>query len=184
MGDVFSLAAKAVETRLREVFVASHWQFEIVPDPMTLEEFKRLTGLTPMLALAWRGFEQSAQGRAPTGVIRFSLLIIVKNVAGRVARYLGDDAGPGLFPAMHAAIQQLHGFTAAELGTLFVTSCDPTYGENAADMALAMARIEFGGTFKFPNPEADDFKRLVSSFSAPVLPPDALPQDIITTGAP
>jgi hypothetical protein len=175
--DVFTELSKAIEARLRLAFAADKWHFEIVPDPMTVQEFERLTGMTPMLALAWRKFTQSAQGRAPSGDVTMGLTVIVKNQAGRPGRFYGDALGPGLFPAVRAAITMLHGYSVGgNCGTIDVGEAAMTYAEGAANMALAMARIEMTCFVKFPPETAEDFLRHTSTFEAPEIPDAALPQ--------
>jgi hypothetical protein len=177
--DIFSQVSIAVQRRLNEVFLPDKWRFEVCADPMTLREFQRIIGTTPTLAFAWNGFEPGNQARAVTGKARFALTIIVKNEMSPVARLVGDARGPGLWPSVQTAIKYLHGATLGDLCSLAVTKAQSAYAEGVINEAMAMARIDFETTLTFPPEPADEFLRMVNSFTAPPFPPEALPQDPI-----
>jgi len=121
--DPITLMAEAVEARLRLYFLPERWFFEIVPDPLTVDEFRSVTGNTPLLALSWRQFTpQAPAARGFKGQIGLRLTIVVKNSSRRASRFLGDARGPGLFPALCTAMTGLNGHTVAGLGTILVSA--------------------------------------------------------------
>lgn len=170
--DPFTATTQAIETRLRTVFSVAKWFFELVPHPLTTEEFRSVTGNTPLLALAWMGLSPTGSpGRRFQGRCDLRLTIIVKNQNRRSQRFLGDARGPGLFPAMAGATAVLHGYTKADLGTFFVTGIAQTYAEGFNDLSMAIATIDLTidlalGDYLGAAAQEPDFLRLLSNFSA------------------
>lgn len=169
--DPFTAAAAAIETRLRTRFPANKWFFELTPHPMTSSEFRAVTGATPLLALSWMGMTPTGSpGRRFAGRCEMRLTILVKNQNQRSRRFLGDARGPGLFPAVGAAVALVHGYTKEGLGTYFVTNVGQTYAEGFDDLSMAIATIDieinlaWGDYFEAAAGEPD-FLRLLSNFS-------------------
>lgn len=185
--DPLSAFAAAVETRLRGWFPANRWAFEIVPDPITLEEFRRVLAVTPLLAFSWQSLKPAKDaGRAFQGELRFRITLVVKNPNARSARFLGDSKGPGLFPAVATVVAALHGWTAPELGTLFATDVNQSYADGWDDVSGAIATIDLAATIKFGDvlgaaAGADDFLRLLAAWDVGAL--DGEPSDTITPRA-
>jgi hypothetical protein len=168
--DPISAAFAAIETRLRTYFLPRVWEFAIVPDPLSVEEFKRLVRKTPLLALGWRQLNPSkAVGRRFQGDLGLRLTIVVRNPLEGGQRFLGDARGPGLFPAMSGAIALLNGFTHPDLGTVFVTAAAQAYADGYADHDIAIATLDLGvlvtiGDVTGAGEAAPDFLKLLSEF--------------------
>lgn len=172
--DPLTTAANAVEQRLRLFFKQDRWDWYIVPDPLTEKEFLSMTGVrTPLLALSWRQLNPGDKGgRRFSGKLGLRLTIAVKNQNGRKFRFLGDKAGPGLFPAMSGAIILLNGHTSEGLGTFFVTACSQAYGDGFADLNMAIATLDLTteitmGDITGDFAAAPDFLRGLSDFDLP-----------------
>lgn len=167
--DPFTGIVTGIETRLRTAFPANRWDFWVVPDPLSLDEFKGLVRRTPCLALGWRQLNPAEKaGRHFEGALGMRLTIVVKNTNGR-ARFLGDTAGPGLFPAMSGVIALLHGHSIADLGTLFVSACAQAYAEGYADADCAIATLDLSMQVAFGDvlgqlAASPDFLSMLSDF--------------------
>lgn len=159
---------EAVEARLRTAFLANRWSFQRVPDPMTLDEFKRLMRATPWLGLGWTDLAASPQGRQVQGQLSFSLTICVKNV-GHEARFHGDRQGPGLYVATMVAAALLHGMTIRDVGTIQVTRAASAFAEGFGDASIAIARLTFQvttslGDFLGAVAQLPELKELISGW--------------------
>ena len=168
--DPFSALTTGIESRLRLFFLKKIWEFHVVPDPLSVEQFKTLVGTkTPMLALSWRQLNPgSGAGRRFTGNAGLRLTIAVKNPK-RKERFLGDVPGSGLYPAMAGAIALLNGFTVPDVGTLMVTACAQPYAEGFSDLTVAIATLDLSATIVIGDATGDlatapDFLKLVSAF--------------------
>ncbi|MBN9438983.1 hypothetical protein [Bosea sp. (in: a-proteobacteria)] len=167
--DPISAAFTAVETRLR-TFFRKPWEFAIVPDPMSLDEFKAVTRTTPLLALGWRQFNPSKSvGRRFHGELGLRLTIVVKHPLDAGKRFKGDAKGPGLFPAIAGAVALINGFTDPAVGTFSVTAIAQAYADGYGDHNIAIATIDIGclvaiGDVTGDLAAAPDFLKLVSAF--------------------
>lgn len=173
MSDVDPISASfiAIETRLRTVFLEKKWDFHIVPDPMTIAEFKAIVRKTPCLGLGWRQFNPMDQkvGRRFQGALGLRLTVLVKNQNKGKPRFLGDSAGPGLFPSMVGAMLLLNGFTVPDLGTFSVTAAAQAYAEGYDDHDIAIATLDIASTVVIGDVYGDlaaapDFLRMLSAF--------------------
>lgn len=146
--DPISASVTAIQARLQAYFLPKVWDFSIVPDPLSIEEFKALAGRrTPFLALGWRQFNpQQMVGRRFQGELGLRLTIVVKHPLDAGKRFLGDAKGPGLFPAMCGAVALLNGFTAPDVGTFTATAISQAYAEGFGDHNCAIATIDIGTT--------------------------------------
>jgi hypothetical protein len=169
--DPVSAAFAAVEARLRTFFLPEKWDFHVVADPVSADEFKSIVRRTPLLALGWRQFNPTDQkvGRRFQGNLGLRLTIVVKHPLDAGKRFLGDARGPGLFPAMSGAIALLNGYTKPELGTFSVTACAQAYAEGYSDANMAIATLDIASTIVIGDVTGDDaaapdFLRLLSRF--------------------
>ncbi len=186
--DPFTAWTHGIEARLRLFFKADRWAFRVVPDPLSIEEFKSLVGeRTPLLGLGWRQLNPNDKsvGRRFQGASGLRLTIVVKN-PNRAARFLGDAKTPGLFPSLAGAIALLNGYTLVDVGTLFVTAGSQAYAEGYGDINAAIATIDLSATIAIGDVTGDlaaapDFLKLVSKFEpwpdgqAPDAPIDVRP---------
>ncbi|MCX5497324.1 hypothetical protein OSH11_21685 [Kaistia dalseonensis] len=141
--DIVSQLARSVETLLRERFPENRWTIEHVPTPMTIEEFKRLLGVTPWIGIGWQAIEPGATaGRRTPVTIKMQATICLKN-EGRSGRLLGDSAAAGLYPAMELARLTLQGRTIADFGTISVTRAGQAYADGYGSLAVAIGVIDF-----------------------------------------
>ncbi len=175
--DPISAAAAAFEARLRPFFTKEKWEWHLVAFPMEVDAFKSLVGhKTPALALAFVQAKASGGGRRYQAACGWKLMVIVKNPS-RQAAFLGDRAGPGLFPAMMGAVQLLNGATFDGLGTAFCSDVFSTYSEGYDNRDLAMATIDVSMTVQLGDvaglADAPDFLRLLSAFDGPFGDPDS-----------
>lgn len=167
--DPFSASVVAIEQRLRLGFAADRWDFAVVPDPLSLDEFKGLVRRTPFLALGWRQLNPDKDvGRRFSGAMGLRLTIVVKNPQSR-ARFLGDRLGPGLFPSIAGALALLNGFTIRGVGTLSATACAQAYAEGYADADCAIATIDLTMQIALGDvlgllAASDDFLSMLSDF--------------------
>jgi hypothetical protein len=169
--DPFTRISKAVEARLRLFFTAARWDFHVVPDPLSEQEFRALVTRTPLLALSFRQMNppDKGGGRRFSGNLGMRLTVVVKNPSGRSARFLGDARGPGLFPAMSGAALLLNGHTVEDLGTIFVGAIAQAYAEGFADLNAAIATIDLTMLATFGDitgayETADEFLQTLSGF--------------------
>lgn len=169
--DPVSASFAAVQARLQTFFLPAKWDFNIVADPMSADEFKAIVRRTPLLALGWRQFNPSDQkvGRRFQGTLGLRLTIVVKHPLDAGKRFMGDAKGPGLFPAMSGAIALLNGYTKPDLGTFSITACAQAYAEGYADANMAIATLDIASTVVVGDVTGDfaaapDFLRLLSSF--------------------
>ncbi|MDC7787968.1 hypothetical protein PQJ75_13815 [Rhodoplanes sp. TEM] len=168
--DPITAVHQAVEARLRTVFAPSRWPFELVPSPMTLDEFKGVVAkATPWLGFSWRSIEPDANaGRTITGRLGFTLTIVIKNTS-RAARFLGDRVGPGLYPSTIAAAALLHGLTVPGVGTLSVTRAGSAFADGWSDVGIAIATVDVDVGVDLSDAldaiaSSDDFLRLVTAW--------------------
>lgn len=168
--DPITAVHQAVETRLRTAFAADRWTFELVPSPLTLEEFKAIVAkATPWLGFSWREIAPDAEsGRRLLARLGFTLTIVIKN-AGRAARFLGDRLGPGLYASTLVAAALLHGLAVADVGTLTVSRAGAAFADGYSDMGIAIAAVDVDVTVSLASvlgdlAASDDFLRLVSAF--------------------
>lgn len=168
--DPISAAFPALEARLRTFFKAERWDFHIVPDPMSIEEFKAITRRTPLLALGWRQFNPTKTvGRRFQGDLGLRLTIAVKHPLDAGKRFLGDARGPGLFPAICCAASLVNGFSLEGLGTFSVTAIAQAYAEGYGDHNVAIATMDIGvdvaiGDVTGDLAAADDFLTMLNEF--------------------
>jgi hypothetical protein len=169
--DPFTATAAALEARFRTRFPANKWFWQLTPHPFTTNEFRSVTGNTPLIALSWMGLTPTASpGRRFTGRCEMRLTVLVKNQSQRSARFLGDARGPGLFPAVGAAVALAHGYTVDGLGTFLVTGVGQTYAEGFEDLSMAIATVDleinlaWGDYFNAAAGEPD-FLRALTNFS-------------------
>lgn len=168
--DPITAVHQAVEARLRTAFGGERWTFELVPSPMTIDEFKAIVmKSTPWLGFAWRSIEPDANaGRTITGRLGFTLTICIRN-QGRAARFLGDRLGPGLYASALAAAALLHGLTVTDVGTLAVTRAASAFADGWSDMSIAIATVDVDVSVDLSDVLAaiatsDDFLRLVTAW--------------------
>lgn len=169
--DPISAAFAAIEARLRTVFLPKAWDFWIVPDPMSIEEFKAITRRTPCLGLGWRQFNPTDQkvGRRFQGTLGMRLTVVVKNPNGPRVRFLGDAKGPGLFPSIAGAIALINGYTVPDLGTFSVTAAAQAYAEGYGDHDMALATLDIASTVSIGDvtgalADAPEFLSMLSTF--------------------
>lgn len=169
--DPISASFTAIEARLRTVFLPAKWDFHLVPDPMTIAEFKAIVRKTPCLALGWRQLNPTDQkvGRRFQGALGLRLTVLVKNPNKGKPRFLGDKAGPGLFPAMTGAMMLLNGFSVPDLGTFSITAAAQAYAEGYDDHDIAIATLDIGSTVVIDDVTGDlaaapEFLRMLSAF--------------------
>lgn len=168
--DPISAAFPALEARLRTFFQANIWDFHAVSDPMSIEEFKAITRRTPLLALGWRQFNPTKTvGRRFQGDLGLRLTIAVKHPLDAGKRFLGDRAGPGLFPAICCAATLLNGYTVADLGTFSVTAIAQAYAEGYGDHNIAIATLDIGTNLAIGDVTGDgaaaaDFLTMLNKF--------------------
>lgn len=169
--DPISASFIAIETRLRTVFLEKKWDFHVVPDPMSIDEFKAIVRRTPLLALGWRQFNPADQktGRRFQGTLGLRLTIVVKHPLDANKRFLGDSRGPGLFPSIAAVIALINGFTVPDLGTFFITAVAQAYAEGYNDANAAIATLDIGSTVNIGDVTGDlaaapEFLRMLSTF--------------------
>lgn len=146
--DPISASLSAVEARLRTFFLPAKWDFHVVADPMSIEEFKGIVRRTPCLGLGWRQINPTDQkvGRRFQGTLGLRLTIVVKNPNGPKARFLGDGRGPGLFPSVAGAIALINGFSVPGLGTFSITAGAQAYAEGYGDHEMSIATLDIGST--------------------------------------
>lgn len=146
--DPISAAFAAIQARLQTYFLPAVWDFNVAPDPLSIEEFKAMAGRrTPFLALGWRQFNpKQSVGRRFQGELGLRLTIVVKHPLDARLRFLGDAKGPGLFPATAGAIALLNGFTAPGVGTFTITAISQAYAEGYGDHNMAIATLDLGAT--------------------------------------
>ncbi|WP_100965353.1 hypothetical protein [Bosea sp. FBZP-16] len=146
--DPISASLSAVEARLRTFFLPAKWDFHVVADPMSIEEFKAIVRRTPCLGLGWRQINPTDQkvGRRFQGTLGLRLTIVVKNPNGPKARFLGDTRGPGLFPSIAGAIALINGLTVPGLGTFSITAGAQAYAEGYGDHEMSIATLDIGST--------------------------------------
>jgi len=168
--DPITTAFTALETRLRSVFTAARWDFNIVADPMSIDEFRAIVRRTPLLALAWRRFNPVEKaGRRFQGILDLRLTIVVKHPHDAARRFLGDARGPGLFPSIAAAIALINGYTVPDLGTFSVSAVAQAFAEGYGDTNIAIATLDIAshlviGDVTGALADAPEFLSQLSSF--------------------
>jgi hypothetical protein len=157
--DPVSQAVKAMRARLQTRF-DKRWSTPIVPVPLSSSEFKRVASMTPFLAVGLSEVDVSG-ARILSGAAHFSIVIGVKNASNQDNRFLGDAAGPGLYPAMTIAAALINGHTVPDLCTFTVTRISSAYAEGFSDDAIAVGIINVTTTLSFrdaiADPDAPDF---------------------------
>ncbi|SIP96135.1 hypothetical protein [Bosea sp. TND4EK4] len=171
--DPISAAFGALQPRLQTFFKPKLWDFHIVADPMSIDEFKAIVRRTPCLGLGWRQFNPAPSdkviGRRFQGNLGLRLTIVVKNPNGPKSRFLSDAAGPGLFPSIASAIALVNGFTVAGLGTFAIGAAAQAYAEGYDAAGMAMATVDIGlltaiGDVDGDLANAPGFLRMISEF--------------------
>lgn len=169
--DPISAAFPVLEQRLRSFFLKERWDFHVVSDPMSVEEFMAIVRRTPCLGLSWRQLNPQDQkvGRRFQGVLGLRLTIVVKNQNAVKDRLLGDRLGPGLLPSVAGAIVLLNGFTVDGLGTFSVTAAAQAYAEGYGDKGMAIATVDIALPISISDiagnlEAAPEFLRMLSAF--------------------
>lgn len=135
--DPVTLFTLGIEKILREL-LPTQWAIEHVPAQLTLAEFKKLLQSTPFVGIAWSKTDiGEGAGRSPILDMTVLLTFCIRNPR-RIARFMADDAGPGLYPAMEASRMLLHGRNITDIGTVTVTSCSQAYADGYGDMDIAV----------------------------------------------
>lgn len=166
--DPISTLQSAITARLREYFTGK-WTIEAVPAPLTLGEFRSLTGSTPWIGISWTEFAPDAGAtRSLKGRVTFRLTICVKH-PGRAGRFAGDRLAPGLYGSSSTAAIVLHGHTVDGWGTLLVTRAAQVFADGYADDTIAIAALDVAcdtafGDWRGDAAAAPAFARLVSEF--------------------
>jgi hypothetical protein len=191
--DLITTATGLIVERLKGVFPGPKWHYAIVASPLTVDEWKTLARNTPLITVAFKGFKPGERsGRIAVGKLTFIVNALVKNERGREHRFLGDAAGPGLFPVTAMLIRQLNGATFPEVGTLMIDSADQSFAEGYDAASAAIATFEVSMAVEFAGmpdgEELNDFLRVQTSWTPTAYdtgaPPQAIPQDIIDMRAP
>lgn len=180
MGDPLSRLQRLIESRLRLAFPDDRWHLMHGVHPMTATEFRASLGVTPLLVISLAEIKPGAGiGREWQGDVTWRLTILVKNPAQKHHRFFGDQHGPGLYPAIVAAIGVLNGATLkaapvagqpapAPEATLFAGAVYQTYAEGFDDLSMAIATLDVTARVQIKGGEraADEFRELASSFTA------------------
>lgn len=145
--DPFTATWLAIERQLRLVFPkegpSEVWQIELVPDPMTRDEFISIANRCPFIGVSWRQVTpDQGNGRNFAGRLGFRVTIVVKNSRGRQFRFLGDARGAGLFSAATAAVYVLQGAQVENVGALNVAAWAQAYAEGFNDQSAAIATLD------------------------------------------
>jgi len=165
--DPVTLFTRGIEKILREL-LPSKWAIEHVPAQLTLTEFKRLLNVTPFIGIAWSKTDiGDGAGRSPILGMTALLTFCVRNVS-RTARFMSDDAGPGLYSSMEASRILLHGRSIEEIGTVTVTACSQAYadGYGEMDIAVGLMTVQASTIASRADSVADlpDFARLATTW--------------------
>lgn len=147
LADPISQAVEALRTRLKLRF-DKRWTMPIVPVPLSLAEFKRVASMTPFVAVGFSEFD-TVSARVLNGEARLSVVIGVKNVSNQDNRFLGNAAGPGLFPSLTIAAALINGYTAKDLCSFNVTKISSAHADGFADDAIATGIINVTTTLSF-----------------------------------
>ena len=157
--DPIARTILGIRDRLRTRF-DKRWAMPIVPVPLSVGEFKRVASVTPFLAIGLLDMDSSG-ARALGGPATMAVVAGVKNASNHDARFLGDAAGPGLYPTLVLAAALLNGHTIEPVGTLSVAKLATAYTEGFTDEAVATGIITITSTLSFRDAIAD-----------PTAPPD------------
>lgn len=167
--DPITTIHAAVTVALRPFFPARQWHIEAMPSPLTLNEFKALTGRTPWLGISWGAFEPG-QGstRALNGDQQLRVTVCVKNPL-REARFFGDRVGPGLYPALSTVASVIHGTAVDGVGTLLVSRVAQLFADGYADDTIAIGAVDVRcntafGDWNGEAASAPAFAHLISQF--------------------
>ncbi|MBB4955559.1 hypothetical protein H4S14_003598 [Agrobacterium vitis] len=143
-----------IKERLRIAFPARTFSIERVPQTMTLNEFVRLSRLSPFIGLAWTGMKPDGDaGRRLDGKMLWRLILIYKASNGFEARFKGDAKGLGLDAMVDVSLALLHGWTLPEIGRCAVTLANSVTADGFTDDAVVIAQVDF--EIRFAAPVAD-----------------------------
>jgi len=145
--DPISHAVQALRARLRKRF-DKRWTMPIVPVPLSSSEFKRVASMTPFVAIGFSTVD-TAGARVLSGPVHFSVVIGVKNAANQDNRFLGDSAGPGLYPSLSIAAALINGYTEQDLCSFSVNKISSAYAEGFTDDAIATGIIDVNTELSF-----------------------------------
>jgi hypothetical protein len=168
--DAISTLTTGIADILAERFPVNRWTIEHVPMLMTMEEFKRVLGMTPWLGISWREVRPDPNaGRSTPERLAATVTVIVKNAGGKAGRLLGDGAGPGLYPSVELARHSLHTRAIEGIGTLVVTRAGQAYSDGWGDLTVAVGVIELEALTRTPRPigegeEPPDFASLATTW--------------------
>ena len=182
----FSATFAALQLHLQRFFPPAQFQFSLVPDSATPQQWMELTRRPPFVGLSWGGITPAANsGRDLAGTCNWALMLVTKH-SELGKRYLGDATMPALMDVAWIAALALNGTALATpdglpLGTVRVTgSVDvtaPQWGEHLAQATVHFTTplptagdayvgdlVDFqtlGVTWDFPAPGAvtDSFER-------------------------
>lgn len=160
-----------IKERLRIAFPEKTFGIERVPQTMTLNEFARLSRLSPFIGLAWTGMKPDGDaGRRLDGKMLWRLILIYKASNGSEARFKGDAKGLGLDAMIDVSLALLHGWTLPEIGRCAVTLANSVIADGFTDDAVVIAQVDFEIRFTAPVHDYDlitiaDFKELAVMWS-------------------
>ena len=138
------LMPAAIEARLRLGFPESHFQFDLMPYALTLEEFGRTVKRIPFLGLGFSGIAPDrGNGRFFQGKAKWTLILVTRNAQSAAARFLGDGLGAGLFEMIDAAAGLLQGADIADIGPATITAIDATVADGWTEDGTVLASVDF-----------------------------------------
>lgn len=147
--------------RLQKVFPKNKFKVERCQPTLSMDEFNRLTRLTPYIGLACCGFRTNPDaGEYLSGSVLWRLVIVCKASGDYDRRIKGDAFDIGLDDIMDVATVILHGYTFEDIGCCSVEKSEVVYSEGTSRNACVLAQIDFNiqttittGSLKLETPE-------------------------------
>lgn len=160
----------AVQNRLRIIFPDRLYKHHIVPPHASKNDWGKIIGTTPAIALGWTGWNPDRDcGATFRGDMSFVLFGIVKG-RGPAELYFGDDRirGAGTMGITALAAAALHGMDVPDMGACMVrkatvpTAAADWLKDGTAIVALEIAIENVAFDLGPLTEQLDDFLRLAS----------------------
>lgn len=149
-GGPISWMAQALQARLQCAFSPKYFNFHFMPAKPDKVWFQKFVTRYPAVLLGWTGVTgDKDDGGIFEGIAHWTVALATRNSSSVLARYMGDNLAPGLFPMARIATVTLHGYLIdppdmpwSASGSTIVNALGNIYNEDWGDQDTAVCALD------------------------------------------